>query len=87
MSDPKVGGHLLDPDSPDYWGFDLLQASITGGADGSSDLRPYSSSIHNQRQSSSCVANAVAKALEIRERKAKYDSGEAMNSGVQRVII
>lgn len=74
----KVGGHLADPDDPRYWGFDTL-AGVLGAEEGSSpDLRPYSSEVHNQRGTSSCVANSVAKALEIKERRAQALEGKPL---------
>lgn len=79
MSEFKLGGHLEDPDDPRYWSFGLLKADGLDGVSGSVDLRPYSSTVHNQRSTASCVANAVAKALEIRERHHHASEGRVMH--------
>lgn len=80
MSNPKVGGHLPDPVSSSYWSFLTLKhaTGIKASDTDPSDLRPYSSAVHNQRNSGSCVANSVAKALETRERLHHNQQGQPM---------
>lgn len=64
---PKLGGWLPDPKSEDeYWGFDKNKFSFNPESKGDVDLRPFSSPVHNQRSTSTCVGNAVVKALEIK---------------------
>lgn len=74
----KVGGHLLDPDDPRFWDYKVLAGTLAGASSGSVDLRPYSSTAHNQMATASCVANAVAKALEIKERFHQASQGLPM---------
>ncbi len=69
----KLGGHIPDPVDDDslksYWNFGTqLRPNLKLGA-GSVDLRPFSSPRHNQGNTSSCVAQAVVKALENLERQ------------------
>jgi C1A family cysteine protease len=75
----KVGGHLADPVNPKYRNFESISGLLMGSGSGDADLRMYSSEVHNQRQTGSCVANAVAKALEIKERHEKASNGEPMS--------
>lgn len=77
MALPKVGGHLIDPEDSRYWSYDLIKQGSSSSQ--SVDLRRFSSEVHHQRQTSSCVANATVKALEIRERKFKHDNGQEMS--------
>lgn len=79
MTQFKVGGHLADPANSKYRNFDTIKGILTSSGSGDADLRMYSSEVHNQRQSGSCVANAVAKALEIKERFEKASKGEEMS--------
>lgn len=62
-------GFIPENDSPDFWGFeDKLQPKMKTSnivMDTEVDLRPFTSPRHDQRHSSSCVAQAVVKALEI----------------------
>jgi len=58
-------GCLADPHNDKYWDFDALKLT---SPQSSVSLREFSSSIHNQGGTGSCVANACVKALEIRER-------------------
>ena len=61
-------GFREDPESDDYWWYeDGLKARMksTFGS-GDADLRPFTSPRHNQVQTSSCVAQSVVKALEIK---------------------
>ena len=67
---PIMGsGFLPEEDSPDFWGFeDKVQPKMKAASivtDAEIDLRPFTSPRHNQMHSSSCVAQAVVKALEI----------------------
>ena len=72
MAGFKVNGHQPDPENPNYWDFKVLSAAMGWSAgSGDAELRPYSSAVHDQRTSGSCVTNAAAKALEIRERHHK----------------
>lgn len=69
----KIGGWIPDPASKKYFKFDKsslklnansIQYKSTNGDE--IDLRPYTSTRHNQLNTSSCVGNAVIKALEIK---------------------
>lgn len=64
-------GHISDP-AGDYWDAAtiLTQRNIA-----SVDLRPHTSKRHNQGQTGSCVAQAVCKALEIRQRLVQHSQG------------
>ena len=67
MPEFNVRGFRPEPDSPKHWGFeDKLKSSLVQITTDDMDLREYSSPRHNQRNTSSCVANAVVKALEIK---------------------
>lgn len=63
----KVGGARPDPSDIQYTAFN--KASFDGHdplSSGDVDLRPFSSPRHNQRQTSTCVAQSTIKALEIK---------------------
>lgn len=61
------GGWRPEPDKPEYWRYEeTLKPKMKRMTDGDVDLRPFSSPIHNQSHTSSCVAQAVVKALEIK---------------------
>ena len=69
MEEPilKLNGYIPEPVLEKHWSFEehfypFLQRR---NAPESVDLRPYSSPRHNQRQTESCVAQSVVKALEI----------------------
>ncbi|MFA5758926.1 MAG: C1 family peptidase [Clostridia bacterium] len=66
-----VGGWRPDPANKIYWKFErnkfsLTQSKIQYQSGKEIDLRPYTSSRHDQGSTSSCTANAVVKALEIK---------------------
>ena len=73
---PIVGqGWIPEEDKPEHWSFedklmpligDYRYGSDTDGAAGDVDLRQPASAVHSQRHTSSCVAQAVVKALEIK---------------------
>lgn len=83
---PNLSGFRPEPAdlAEQHWSFSMVrQAVLTaighGAASGAldalaSDLRPYSSPRHDQTTTSSCVANSVVKALEIK-RIQKYGIG------------
>jgi C1A family cysteine protease len=63
----NVNGFIPEPDSDKHWSYeDKLKSRMVAQTGGDVDLRPFSSPRHNQRSTSSCVANAVVKALEIK---------------------
>lgn len=63
----NLSGFREEPDKPEHWGFEEKLSALLGGPDsGDVDLRPFTSPRHNQRGTSSCVGNAVVKALEIK---------------------
>ena len=63
----KLDGWIPEADNSKHWSYeDRLQSRMVAQVSGDVDLRPYSSPRHNQRHTSSCVANAVVKALEIK---------------------
>lgn len=62
----KVGGWIQDPKNKSYNQFEKSSFSLTDGMKDDIDLRPFSSPRHNQGSTSSCVANSVIKALEIK---------------------
>lgn len=73
-------GWLPEDDKPEHWSYeDKLKPLLVTSAvmelpvgsqytdgDGNVDLRPFSSPVHSQRHTSSCVAQSVVKALEIK---------------------
>jgi C1A family cysteine protease len=66
MPNINLRGFREEPDSPKHWGFeDSLRARLVL-APGDVDLRQYTSPRHDQRSTSSCVAQAAVKALEIK---------------------
>ncbi len=63
----KLGGHRLDPINENYKIFDKdLYRNSSPLFTGEADLRPFSSPRHNQTNTSTCVAQSVIKALEIK---------------------
>jgi len=68
MSTPNLNGYRDEPESDKHWTFEDDLEPRMGAASGSGDmdLRPFTSPRHDQRSTSSCVGNAVAKALEIK---------------------
>jgi hypothetical protein len=71
-SSPKIGfGWVPDPANKKYLKFEKSAYSLTPNniqyqSEDEIDLRPYSSPIQNQGSTSSCVSQAVVKALEIK---------------------
>lgn len=61
----KVGGHRYDPEGIDYNPFHVSLLG-TSPLPGEADLRKFSAQRHNQGNTSSCVANATIKAVEIK---------------------
>ncbi len=66
MSADFRSGWRPEPDdvAAQHWSYSLLRGAAA--PPGPSDLRPYSVGRHDQQNTSSCVAQAVTKALEIR---------------------
>jgi C1A family cysteine protease len=65
----RVGGHLPDPPNTNFRVFETqLRPQLALGT-GDVDLRDFASKRHDQRQTKSCVAQAVIKALENLERQ------------------
>ena len=67
----KLNGWVPDPLNRKYLSFDRSVLSLLPGKveylnDDDVDLRPYTSPRHNQRSTSTCVAQSVIKALEIK---------------------
>lgn len=62
----KLNGYIPDPEGVKYWAFDRSKFSYSGSGSGDVDLRPYTSPRHDQKATSSCVAQSVVKALEIK---------------------
>ncbi len=72
MEEFNFKGFREEPDDPKHWGFeDGLRAKMVRISAGDVDLRPLTSPRHNQRGTSSCVAQATVKALEIKRIQAK----------------
>ncbi len=64
---PNVDGFIPEPDNPKHWSFEeKLKPLMAAGPQEDSDLRPFTSPRHNQKNSGSCVAQSVIKALEIK---------------------
>lgn len=64
---PIFNGYRDEIDDSKHWVYeDRLRPFMVEGSVGDVDLRPFSSPRHDQRGTSSCVGNAVAKALEIK---------------------
>jgi C1A family cysteine protease len=70
----------VDPDKRHY-SFELLKGSLPKFSGKSSDLRKYSSPRHDQRSTSSCVAQSIIKALEIKriQKNALLKMGEGFS--------
>lgn len=67
MPEFNLRGFREEPDNPKHWGFEeRLRARMVLGTAGDVDLRPWTSPRHNQRSTSSCVAQATCKAFEIK---------------------
>lgn len=67
MTTPNLKGYRDEPENDKHWSFETdLQARMKASTSGDVDLRPFTSPRHDQRHTSSCVANATAKALEIK---------------------
>jgi len=63
----NLKGFRDEPDDPKHWGFeDKLRANLSRITSGDIDLRPFTSPRHNQRSTSTCVAQSTCKALEIK---------------------
>jgi len=67
----KIGGWKPDPANKIYWKFDKSVLALTGAktqyqSGQNVDLRPYTSPRHQQGTTSSCVAQSLVKALEIK---------------------
>lgn len=68
----NLKGYRPEPDDPRHWGFeDGLRAKMVRISAGDVDLRPLTSPRHDQRSTSSCVAQATVKALEIKRIQAR----------------
>jgi len=72
---PVVNGCLRDPVSDKYWSYEerllpyqkgLKARSFSGVAEGDVDLRPFTSPRQDQRSTSTCVAQATVKAMELK---------------------
>lgn len=68
-------GFRPEPDSPKHWSFEELllpklahqtTKEVAAVSEGNVDLRPFTSPRHSQGHTSSCVAQATCKALEIK---------------------
>jgi len=67
MQPYNTSGFRPEPDNPKHWIFeDQLRDRMVQTTTGDVDLRPWTTPRHNQRWSSSCVAQATVKALEIK---------------------
>ena len=78
-------GFREEPDSPKHWGFeDNLRARMVRVTSGDVDLRPFTSPRHNQRSTSSCVAQSTVKALEI---KRIMDKGRDAHIDLSRLAV
>ena len=81
----KFNGFRAEPDDPRHWGFeDRLRGRMTQTFTGDIDLRPFTSSRHNQRHTGSCVAQATCKALEI---KRIMDKGHDAHIDLSRMAV
>ena len=59
-------GFRPEPDDPKHWDFAALRPRLILQTLGDVDLRPFTSPRHDQKHTSSCVAQATIKALEIK---------------------
>ena len=68
MSDQpfNVNGLIPEPVLDKHWDFESLKPKLASAHAGAVDLRPFSSPRHDQRHTSSCVAQSTVKALEIK---------------------
>ena len=65
ISDFKLGGWVPDPNNKTYDSFDPSLFSINRESE-EIDLRPFTSPRHDQRSTSTCVAQSTIKAIEIK---------------------
>jgi len=80
----QMNGCLSEPIDEKHWDFkDKLKARLGAGTD-DVDLRNFSSPPQNQRRTSSCVAHAVVKALELK-RIMKYGYGSHVELSIMAV--
>lgn len=79
----KLGGWVPDPKKEtEYLGFEEeLGSFLTAVSQDLSDLRPYTSQRHNQKQTGSCVGQSCIKALEVLRIK-KYGRGAHVDLSV-----
>jgi len=83
--DINLNGFREEPDSPKHWGFEeRLRSKMVRISVGDVDLRPLTSPRHDQRNTSSCVAQAAVKALEIKRIQAK---GRAAHIDLSRLAV
>lgn len=67
----KLDGYQPEPVKEEQWSFEEhFKGSPAAATNTYTDLRSYTSPRHNQRQTSTCVAQSVVKALEIRHNMA-----------------
>lgn len=67
----KLNGYQPEPVKEEHWSFEeRFKGSASDIPSIYTDLRPYTSPRHNQRQTGTCVAQSVIKALEIRHNMA-----------------
>lgn len=67
MDEYNLNGFIPEPDSPKHWGYEERLSPHLPSLDPEPiDLRPFTSPRHNQKQTGSCVAQSVVKALEIK---------------------
>ena len=63
----NLNGFREEPESEKHWSFeDKLRAKMVRIAAGDVDLRQWTSARHNQRSTSTCVAQSTCKALAMR---------------------
>ncbi len=87
MSEETINlkGFRPEPDSPKHWIFeDSLRSQLVGATGGDVDFREYSSPRHNQKSTSSCVAQATVKALEI---KRIMEKGHSAHVDLSRLAV
>ena len=79
-------GFRPEPDSDKHWSYeDRLKSRMTAQVTGDVNLRPFSTPRHHQLNSSSCVANAVVKALEIK--RVMHQSGHHKHVDLSRLAV